>query len=230
MVDKKNSKEKMNEVFDRRAVSPAKEPAKRSAPRWMNNYGIELPPVFNTGEDGVNHINIYERGTTRLGMMLADEHEQSFVHPEFGPFRSIAGLWHYLKSEDRDDLFRTLLGKRIKMLARDKAKRHTVKDFKYTILMGHWAKVKAKAKIRTEMTASTLPFDYYYIYGSGLRIRSRNSQWLIAGLEEIRLALKEEREPNFEQFKDTPLSDVANSTPVEDANVKVTGVGDTPAK
>lgn len=52
--------------------------------------------IYKPEEDGIDHINIYSRGKTELGRMLSNFSECE-IHKQYGSFKSIEGLYHYLK-------------------------------------------------------------------------------------------------------------------------------------
>ncbi|MBB5409286.1 hypothetical protein HDG34_003227 [Paraburkholderia sp. HC6.4b] len=141
-------------------------------------------------DDGITHINISTSGQTALGRKLAHYSVTPFIHPVYGPFRSMEGFWYYIKCERPDDEFRNLCGSRAK--AHAKTKRMVWREhFSQIINEANFYRIVQNDDIREAMIASTLPFGYYYLHGpQQLQIHSPISGWLCDGLEEIRRHLK----------------------------------------
>jgi hypothetical protein len=145
--------------------------------------------------DGVNHINIWAHGKTELGKLLAHFSHTPFKHPYFGPFNSMEGFWYYIKTEERDDALRRLSGKRAKDLGKQYERKY-IKNFHEIIITANFYKIEQNPRIKELMIESTLPFQYYYLYGEHqLRIDPPGYEWLVKGFEEIRTMLKEGRRP-----------------------------------
>jgi hypothetical protein len=83
--------------------------------------------------------------------------------------------------------------------------RQNVVNFRAIIMDANYQKVKQYPEIQQAMVESVLPFDCYYVYKreTSIPIRTNFASWVIDGFEEIRKALKEQREPNFSALKDT---------------------------
>lgn len=167
-----------------------------------SDFGITLPAVHTWTADGVDHINLWEEGETELGRILSHRCELVFDHSHLGRFKTMEALDKYVMSRDRDDRIRNLTGPALK--------KHTanivnapVTNFRAIIMDSNWQRVKQYPDLANVMKDSTLPFDVYYILRtSGMRVRPTRYQWLIAGFEEIRRALKEGREPDFNFLKE----------------------------
>ncbi len=160
-------------------------------------------------KDGIDHINIWERGNTELGKVLSPSVTIPFNHSLFGHFETMEGFWHYIHSAERDDRIRNMSGTSLKNFAR-KLSPTRVKHFKALIVDANYQKIKKYKQIVESLKDSTLPFDAYYTNTVGLRIRHNYSVWLCAGFEEIRKALKEDRDPDFSSFMDNeaPQSEI----------------------
>ena len=149
-------------------------------------------------QEGVTHINISNRSNTELGRLLVHYTHSPFVHPHYGPFNSMEGLWHYIKTspeiKERDKL-RTFAGHRAKELGKNFPKRQ-ISNFREQILEANFFKIEQNPRLLELMKASTLPFDHYYLHGEGnVLIRPDGLIWLSEGFEEIRSMLKEGRRP-----------------------------------
>lgn len=159
-----------------------------------------LPPVDSIGEDGVDHINISDRGTTELGVALNHKADLPFKHSVYDKFRTMEGFWYYIRSVSRDDRTRTMDGHKVNKFG-SLLPCQRVDNFKYIILDANWQKIKSYPPLMEEIGKITLPFDSYR-YHNNIRIRSTSSYWIIDGFEEIRRAIVEKREPDFTFLKD----------------------------
>lgn len=154
--------------------------------------------------DGEDHINIYDRSTTELGAILVHNSKLSFTHSIFGRFYDMESFWNYIQSEERDDRTRTMTGQILKNFAR-KLTMTRVTNFRAIIMDANYQRIKQYDPVVQAMKESTLPFDCYYVNEqTSLRTRPVYFKWLVLGFEEIRRALKEEREPDFGFLLDRP--------------------------
>lgn len=164
-----------------------------------------IPALNQSSIDGAHHINIWEHGDTELGVGLAHMSDAPFEHPEFGPFKSVEGFWQWLRDANHDDRHRTSSGWGAKAYSRNKTVCF-VDNFRYKIMMANWYKVQSYDYFKNEIKNSELPFEMYYVYKGedSVKVRPSPAYWLIAGFEEIRRALKEGVEPNFDFLKHEP--------------------------
>jgi len=164
-----------------------------SAPR------SKLPPTDRIGEDGVDHINIWQHGKTDLGVALAHETRLGIHHKYFGRFASMESFWCYISSVERDDRLRNRGGRPLKDLMRTLTHTH-VENFRAVVMDANYQKVCEHKEIYEALLASTLPIDMYETYrrSDGIRIRPSAANWMIDGFHEIRKAIQEGREPNFD--------------------------------
>lgn len=140
--------------------------------------------------DGVKHINISVTGRTELGRQLTHFASTQFIHPLYGPFKTMEGFWHYIKCEESDDLFRTLSASRAKSHA--KLKKTVFRDnFIDIIHEANFYKIEQTPGLKELMIESTLPFTYYYLFGPAqVQVFPKQADWLCAGFEEIRRLMK----------------------------------------
>lgn len=161
-----------------------------------NELNNSLPSLESLIGEGVDHINIYINGESELGKMLSHSYRMSINHSVFGRFSTMESFWYYIQSEHRNDEFRVLHGSALRKLFR-KTPSKTVPSFKAIIMDANWQKIK-HYKLEQMIADTSLPFDIYYIKNdSNLKIRPTFAKWLLAGFEEIRRAIKEDREPDF---------------------------------
>lgn len=155
-------------------------------------------------EDGVDHINVWEDGSSELGPVLSHSSPVSFEHATFGRFSNMQAFWNYIQSVERDDRIRMLSGRHLRQFNK-KLTPAKVVNFRAIIMDANYQRVKQYPLIIKGLVESTLPFDCYYIHReSHVRIRPNFFKWLNRGWEEIRAALKENREPDFSFLLDKP--------------------------
>ncbi len=173
------------------------------------------PPNINSvtiETDGVNHINVGEQGMTELGQALSFKSALPFTHPEFGDFICVEALVQYLITGQKYEEYRTMLGGQAHTYTK-KNKLATFdigREFNRYVLEATYAKVAAYKEIQDELLKCDLPFDKYHVTEverdeEGHRqytiTRPPSAGWFIPGVEEIRLALHEGREPDFSYFQ-----------------------------
>lgn len=159
-------------------------------------------------QDGVDHINIGLAAFTLLGKQLGEDWPEMFVVGEHGPFNTITGFWHWLRSVDRPNDFRDKTGYdvRNKLVHRFSVRSH-VENFKVEIMKAHWAKINTVVGLRDLIAECELPFESYYFYGPEPRvcaIAELNSSWMIPVVNEFRRAIRKNIEPNFNIVAERP--------------------------
>lgn len=150
-------------------------------------------------KDGVDHINFSRYGETTLGRALNLDFVRHWNHDVLGSFKSVNSMWFFLLAKVKDDSIRQLTEMRLKAFVKEKCGQlKHVPNFRAIMLDGIWQFVNQFPKLKDDLKASTLPFDWYRVNNkSGIRERFRDTEWLADGYEEIRAALKEGREPDF---------------------------------
>ena len=168
------------------------------------------PSPMKLAEDGVDHINTWEQAETEIGKFLAHSSTIPFKHDIFGKFNTMESFWVYIQSEEKDDRIRVMSGRTLKNFSK-KLNILRITNFRAIIMDANWQKVKQHKHAMQAIKDSTVPFDCYYINStSGIRVRPTFFKWLIRGFEEIRKAIKEDREPSFNFLldkKDTGIYD-----------------------
>lgn len=158
--------------------------------------------------DGIDHINIWYQGETDLGACLSFDSLIPFTHSIFGGFSTFTGFWHYIKTTERDDLLRGMWGRKLDEYSRTLT-RCLVPNFKAIILDSNWQRIQQHPALVEATIESTLPFDIYSINPeTHLWKRAPYYNWLIAGIEETRKALKENRPPDWSMFLAKPTNDI----------------------
>lgn len=154
--------------------------------------------------DGIDHINIDNNyGKTDLGKLLANFTRTPFVHPEYGPFASIEGFWHWIRSSEPQDELRGMYGDRARAFGRKLNNGVYLENFQEEIVKAIYYKIVQNQNIYDLMVASTLPFKYYYIFGpKQIEICPDYSKWLCSGMEQIRTHLKQHGKDVPFQYKE----------------------------
>ena len=159
------------------------------------------------GEEGVDHININMHSQTHLGKVLDPSYLKTFGYEFIGKFPSVLNLWYWLRSEDLDDTIRRLTGSNLRTYGDGNGKPNYVPNFKAIIALATWKKLHAYPRLIAEikdMDPNIKILSYNVIRSSGLRICSNYATLIIDIVNEIFKAIREEREPDFEQFIDAP--------------------------
>lgn len=185
-------------------------PVKTQVRKTHANSAYDPYPVNpNTrGTDGEDHINISPYAATELGRAISNEVAVDVRHKIFGKFRSVTGFWYYIKSKERDDRCRQLIAKGLKDFTKGLTLSE-VKNFRAIILDTVWMKVEQYPAIREALRESTLPFECYFEdRNTGLRQRPNYFSWFLDGMNEIRLAIQEDRLPDLERFLDDKSSGI----------------------
>lgn len=143
--------------------------------------------------DGIDHINIHPKGRTPIGRLLTSYRSMNFIHPNHGPFRSIEGFMHYIRTGCKHDDLRSLYGYMAK--TRGKSYRadtkYTKSEYQAEVLYAIYLKIRQNPKLLELLIESTLPFDSYYVFGpNNVIINTFDSEWLTDGITKIRKSLK----------------------------------------
>lgn len=153
--------------------------------------------------DGVDHINVNNDGLTEIGQMLSHRYEFPFVHSHFGRFKTLEGFEYYIRSLGKNDRFRTLHGERLAAyIKRVDMPELNIPNYRAIKVDALYQRIMQQPELKQMVAESTLPFDFYYVIRtSGLPVRPPFHLWMSKGLEEIRKAIKENREPDFTFLK-----------------------------
>lgn len=144
--------------------------------------------IYKSSEDGTTHINVYSKGKTELGRLLTNFAETPFVHKDFGEFKTVEGLWYYLKTGKMYDELRIMNGKQAKSFGRKKlpkVKGEISEEFKENILEGIRSKLRQNKKILKMLIESELPLSHYYVVGEMVKPLPEYD-WILDEIERIR--------------------------------------------
>lgn len=146
--------------------------------------------------DGVDHINIYTGGQTKLGRLLSNLAPVSFIHPTHGKFNTVEGFWYWARCgyiEKYWEDFSTASGFDAKRLGKT-LPRVEATDFQKQIENVIELKIRQNQELRELLRESTLPLRHYYFYGSGDKVKvidmSKKYSWQIEHIDSIRNVLK----------------------------------------
>lgn len=153
----------------------------------------------NSDGDGITHINIHPKGKTPLGRLLTFFRNIPFIHPNYGPFYSMEGFKHYVQTGYKHDKLRYVYGYNAKKLGKtypSEMGNISNVDYELEIMLAHYEKIKQNIRLLQMVVDSDLPFDSYYTFGpNNILVDTRESDWLIYSMTEIRKALKQGVDP-----------------------------------
>jgi hypothetical protein len=155
----------------------------------------KLKPVTEPtyGEEGVDHINISIKSSTKLGRFLSNRFKTPFTHPEFGEFQSVEGLWCYLSyeipSKGIEDRIRRLHFSNTTKFVNNLVKKKT-DGFKNHIYETILSKMYTHPEMARELIANKLPLLMYYTNENGVRVNIGHGDWLIPMFVKIRNQLE----------------------------------------
>ncbi len=157
--------------------------------------------MIDPTKDGIDHINIYSKGRTELGILLSN-----FAHTPVnlyeGDFESLEGYWYYLLTSEitpKRDILRNLHGFPAKKFGRELTKNedwpseHEQTRFQNCFKEAMHQKLVQHRNIYKLLKKSTLPLKHYYVYKNKI-IEPENCGWILDFWEEYRnniAALKE---------------------------------------
>lgn len=144
---------------------------------------------YKPQNDGVDHINVYSKGKTRLGVLASNFAHTPFKHPEHGHFASMEGFWYWLMLNKQFNDLRSLYGYRAKQygIAKRAEASAAVLDtntaeFRMEIKKALLCKFEQHDETRELLRESTLPLIHYYFWGESpenYRITyPRNQIWI----------------------------------------------------
>lgn len=144
--------------------------------------------MFNPNNDGIDHINVYSQGKTKLGVFLSNWYRYPMTLNEFGTFYSIEGLWYWLST--KDDRLKSMYGFAAKQLGKSLSRVVTLPDEEFKSIIKQAIKIKvAGGPQYFNFVQSVLPFTHYYVFGN--KQVDAGHKWIIEYLEELRIELKQ---------------------------------------
>ena len=159
-------------------------------------------------KEGEDHININLQSNTTIGLLLTPEYIKVINYPHLGKFSSVLSLWYWVRSQNKDDRIRRMVGNELKSYAeKNKLYKNYVSNFKAIMAKATWIKVKAYPSIIEEIRKlgpDIKLLSYYVVKSSEVRITTKYAEFIISVGNEIIDAVKNDREPNFDFLIDTP--------------------------
>lgn len=145
--------------------------------------------MFNVNNDGIDHINIYSQGKTRLGQFLSNWYRYPIILEDLGRFESIEGLWYYLLTGD--DRLRNVSGFSAKQLGKSCPKLWNWEPEVFQEVITRAIKTKVcGSPFHFKFIGSTLPFDHYYVF-NGKQVDAGH-KWIVDYITKLRQELKDD--------------------------------------
>lgn len=142
---------------------------------------------YNPEKDGIDHINIYSQGRTKLGKWLSNFTYSPISIPEHGQFSSVEGYWYWLRT--KDDRFRLLYGYQAKKLGKTLVLSEACNgNFMLYIKKAIDTKIKSNKVMMKELADSVLPFTHYYVFGE--HVVNAGFEWIVEHINTRRNDLK----------------------------------------
>lgn len=126
---------------------------------WVKENGFSQGP----STDGINHINIYSKGATKLGRFLTNMSNIP-VKTQHGVFESLEGYWYWLGTGMKHDVLRDANCFEAKKLGRSLEKVPNP-DFTSYIKRSMRDKLEQYPRMLELFKKSTDVFTHYYFYG-----------------------------------------------------------------
>lgn len=148
-------------------------------------------------KDGEDHINVSKNGNTDLGRWLSTSYAFDFNHPVLANFRSMDNLSAFIRMSTFDDRVRTQgnFGKVREMVQAAGGYLKNMVNYRAIMIHSLYLRALANERLLHQLITSSLPFDSYTQQeGTGLRQRFEPLIFMVAGLRDIREALKNRRE------------------------------------
>lgn len=149
-----------------------------------------MAQITNPSTDGIDHINVYSKGTTELGRFLSNFSRTPF-QISIGNFTSIEGLIYFLGSFD--NRLRSAHGMEAKRLGRELSRGIDlpVSVFQELIEEGMIQKLRNFPRMAKALKDSTLTLSHYYVVNGGAKAVPK-WQWQIEIWQKLRERLKAE--------------------------------------
>jgi hypothetical protein len=151
-------------------------------------------------QEGVDHINISARSTTRLGKVFDPSYFKAVSYPHIGKFGSVMNLWYWLRSDPVSDVLRRATGEKLRKHLLEQKCNAYVPNFRAIIAVATYEKIKSYPDTIEEIKRLSvdIPFvSYYTPQSSMLRVCSNYANVMVPIAEMIREALLKGVEPDF---------------------------------
>lgn len=168
----------------------------------VKNYWTS-PNAFGT--DGINHINIHRGGKLHIGRFLDPSHSRK-VNTEYGQFASIMNLIIWLRHPTLDDEVRNMSKRSIHKLIKSRLLKPLTNHrlvlcyYTYKKVMGDPTILSTIKQLRDD----TVLLSYNKPKNADVKITTGSADIVLPVMNEIVCAVKEDREPNWSMFIDSP--------------------------
>jgi len=166
-------------------------------------FNSKVEPRYK--QEGVDHINISLASNHKLGRFLSTRFKTPFVHPEFGSFNSVEGLWQFLTrhidDEETETFVRTFFGSR-NTRHLTKLEKKNVANFKEIIFEVMANKLNFSDEYSKILVKNKLPLQMYYLDTSGNQVVVPFSNWFIGQIDEIVTYLRTKDNEEFEDSEE----------------------------
>ena len=149
----------------------------------------------NPSNDGIDHVNVYSRGNTRLGRYLSNFFAMDPpIETEDGSFVSIEGYWYWLSvdpTNPRREELRTASGSSAKALGRRLRGNDwpEVPRFQEKICSAIRTKILISPGCMEQLSQNRLPFAHYYVMGGEVR-EPKEGKWILQCILDVQLELQ----------------------------------------
>jgi predicted NAD-dependent protein-ADP-ribosyltransferase YbiA (DUF1768 family) len=143
--------------------------------------------TFNPENDGIDHLNVYSQGKTKLGV-FASNFAPTPIQTEEGLFGSIESYWYWLQTSAPDrDLLCTAAGARAKKIGRAMRKEFPAppdERFQEKIKQAITDKFEGWPDMLKLLRENTLPLVHYYVM-YGRVIEAKGNEWVLEHLQDL---------------------------------------------
>jgi len=122
-------------------------------------------------KDGVDHINVYSKGKTKLGRALTNFAAIEFKHPTYGHFKSMEGYYYWISTGMIHDELKKLKGFEAKQFGKT-LDVVSVDNFEKLITEGIHCKLTQNQGLQEQLINNDLPLLHYYSYGGKVVLAS----------------------------------------------------------
>jgi len=149
----------------------------------------------------IPHLNISVNSPDFVGRLLDLSYTKIINHPDLGKFSSVKNMWFWLKSTDKDDGIRKLVGRKLTLFMRDRDySKDNVPNFRKFIGEAVWLKIKDYPDILTQLVEKVENepvLSYYTPKGSDVAVSTYYSSVIVPIVYSIVDDLKQNKTPMF---------------------------------
>lgn len=174
---------------------------------YKRNQYYNFPNNF--GDEGVDHYNINISAESFIGKLFSADYRVTIEYPYLGKFPSVMSLHHWVKSKDKNEVFRSLTGDKLRnYVVRSKEHGGYAPNFKAIIALATWIKINKYPRIVEQLkdldTDKIKFLSYTTVSGSCIRTASQVTDFYVDIANRCVEAIKKGVEPDFSDFCDKP--------------------------